>query len=170
MNDFFLDVKKELAENQDGDKIPGGTYNVVTYAAKFKDFDNGDRLVKLNLQILDGPLVDKKIFLDIPTVNGRSPKRANIGRAHLAKIAYACGIEDKLTSLTILIGRPFQISLKWNGDFMNISAIAKYSRERVMTAQPQPGGHSAAVQQTLSVPMPPMLPMTTKPGEDDDFG
>lgn len=109
--------------------IPAGDHlAIITESDRVPTRDGNGELVKLKLQIIEGPAKGRTIFDNINVVN-RSPDAQAIGRARLKKVCEAVGrpvVSDSSELHDIPVGITIAVKKKTDGsgDFTN--DIKKY--------------------------------------------
>jgi hypothetical protein len=100
----------------DFEPIPKGSYVASITEAKVGPLKSGKgQAVSLTWQIDGGPYACRLVF-DRAIVSHESAKAQEIGRRHLKDIASACGVNDAITDLSVLLNKPCLVFVKIETD------------------------------------------------------
>lgn len=89
--DFELPDTEEVPDGSDFDVIPPGLYLVEVEKTEKAKSKKGDRMLKLQLNILEGEYEGRKLFDQIMLTHAESPKAALIGLQRLKMLKVAVG-------------------------------------------------------------------------------
>jgi len=92
--------------------LPNGDYLVQVIEAEMKDTSTGGEMLRLTLEVLDGPRPGARVWENLNVVN-KNPDTEKYARRDLATIMSAIG-QGPTNDLTTLHGRPFTVTLKTN--------------------------------------------------------
>lgn len=92
--------------------LPNGDYTVQIIEAEMKDTSTGGEMLRLTLEVIDGPQPGRRVWENLNVVN-RNADTEKYARRDLATIMSAIG-QGPTNDLTLLYGRPFKVTLKTN--------------------------------------------------------
>ncbi|TXN33924.1 DUF669 domain-containing protein [Methylobacterium sp. WL19] len=118
MSDFMSSFDPTAVDTTDergsGDfsPLPNGDYLVQIIEAEMKDTSTGGEMLRMTLEVLDGPQPGRRVWENLNVVN-KNPDTEKYARRDLATIMAAIG-QGPTNDLTLLCGRPFKVTLKTN--------------------------------------------------------
>ena len=135
---------------------PDGSYNVEIEKEELKTDKSGVDYISLQLNIIDGDHVGRKIFHNLAL--WADGKRGEIAHDQLSSIAYYCGV-TQVTDTAQLLGKPFQVKTRTKDSYYNVVGIG--ACENIAT--PVQAAQSPAPQQSPTPPAQPPVPPSAAP-------
>lgn len=127
--DFELPDTEEVPDGSDFDVIPPGQYLVEVEKTEKTKSKKGDKMLKLQLNILEGEFEGRKLFDQIMLTHAESPKAALIGLQRLKMLKVAVGnptttVEHDLWMVPIIA--KVKIQKDKSGEYGDKNAITAY--------------------------------------------